>query len=117
VADIKITRAHDLGLPQARKVAFQWAEDCEKKLSMECVYVEGEIVDEVQFTRSGVNGRLQVTAERFELHAKLGFLVGAFKGKIEAEIEKNLDDLLKAKKGGKVAAKSVTKAAGSKKKA
>jgi putative polyhydroxyalkanoate system protein len=112
VADIKITRTHDLGLPQARKVAFQWAEDCEKDLGMECVYVEGEVGDEVQFSRSGVNGTLQVTAERFELHAKLGFLVGAFKGKIEAEIEKNLDDLLKAKKG----AKGAVKAAESKKK-
>jgi putative polyhydroxyalkanoate system protein len=117
VAEIKITRVHHLGLPQARKVAFQWAEDCEKDLGMECVYVQGEETDEVQFSRSGVHGTLQVTTERFELHAKLGFLVGAFKGKIETEIEKHLDDLLKAKKGGKAAVKSTVKAAGSKKKA
>lgn len=94
MADIKISREHSLGLAQARKVAYKWAEDCEKKLDMECTYEEGKTQDEVQFTRSGVNGTLKVTATGFDLHAKLGFLLGAFKGKIESEIEKNLDDLL-----------------------
>jgi putative polyhydroxyalkanoate system protein len=46
------------------------------------------------FTRSGVNGTLQVTQNCFELDAKLGFLLGAFKDRIEAEIIKNLDELL-----------------------
>jgi putative polyhydroxyalkanoate system protein len=92
--DIKISREHTLGLAAARKVAYKWAEDCEKKLDMECTYEEGKTEDEVQFTRSGVNGTLKVTATGFDLHAKLGFLLGAFKGKIESEIEKNLDDLL-----------------------
>jgi putative polyhydroxyalkanoate system protein len=92
--DIKISRKHSLGLEQARKVAFKWAEDAENKLDMTCTYVEGKSSDEVQFKRSGVDGTLQVTATGFELHAKLGFLLGAFKGKIEEEIEKNLDALL-----------------------
>ena len=35
-----------------------------------------------------------VTGDHFDLDAKLGFLLGAFKGKIEAEIVKNLDNLL-----------------------
>jgi putative polyhydroxyalkanoate system protein len=94
MADIKISREHTLGLAAARKVAYKWAEDCENKLAMECTYAEGKTEDEVQFTRSGVNGTLKVTATGFDLHAKLGFLLGAFKGKIESEIEKNLDDLL-----------------------
>jgi putative polyhydroxyalkanoate system protein len=92
--DIKISRQHTLGLAQARKVAYKWAQDCEKKLDMECTYEEGKAQDVVQFTRSGVDGTLNVTATGFELHAKLGFLLGAFKGKIESEIEKNLDALL-----------------------
>jgi hypothetical protein len=33
----------------------------------------------------------------FELHARLGFLLGAFKDRIEAEIVKNLDALLEQK--------------------
>jgi hypothetical protein len=35
-----------------------------------------------------------VTKDRFELTARLGFLVGAFKGRIESEIVKMLDDML-----------------------
>ncbi len=92
--DINISRQHTLGLPAARKIAYKWAEDCEKKLDMDCTYEEGKTADEVSFKRSGVEGTLSVTATGFDLHAKLGFLLGAFKGKIESEIEKNLDDLL-----------------------
>jgi putative polyhydroxyalkanoate system protein len=101
MADIKISRKHELGLPEARKVAFQWAEDAEKKLDMECTYVEGKTSDQVQFVRSGVDGTLKVTATAFELQAKLGFLLGAFKDKIEGEIEKNLDALIKKKSAPK----------------
>ena len=36
------------------------------------------------------------TGNRFELDAKLGFLLGAFKDRIESEIVKNLDELLAA---------------------
>ena len=63
---------------------------------MACTYQEGKSLDEVCFTRSGVSGTLHVTKDRFELNAKLGFLLGAFKSRIESEIVKNLDDLLQA---------------------
>jgi putative polyhydroxyalkanoate system protein len=101
VADIKISRKHDLGLTKARDVAFQWAQDAEKRLDMACTYVEGDDADEVQFTRSGVSGTLKVTASGFALSATLGFLASAFKDKIEAEIEKNLDALLAPKTAAK----------------
>jgi putative polyhydroxyalkanoate system protein len=94
VPDIHIEREHTLGLAQARELAFRWAQTAEAKLEMECTYEEGKTSDLVSFTRSGVNGELRVTADRFELHARLGFLLGAFKGRIEAEIVKNLDELL-----------------------
>jgi len=94
VADLHILREHTLGLAGARKIAFAWAEQVEQEFGMECEYAEGKTEDEVSFTRSGVNGTLSVTKDRFELNAKLGFLLGAFKDKIEAEIVKNLDQLL-----------------------
>ena len=97
MADLHILREHALGLPQARKIAFQWAEQAEAKFDMECTYEEGTTEDTVSFKRSGVNGTLQVTKDRFELDAKLGFLLGAFKDRIEGEIVKNLDELLAAK--------------------
>lgn len=92
--DLHIRRDHALGLPQARALALKWAETAQARLDMACTYEEGPAGDRVGFTRSGVNGELHVTAERFELHARLGFLLGAFKSRIVAEIEKNLDELL-----------------------
>ena len=94
MADLHILRQHALGLPKARKIAFQWAEQAEQDFSMECTYQEGTAQDEVAFRRAGVKGTLAVTADKFELNGVLGFLLGAFKGKIESEIVKNLDTLL-----------------------
>ena len=104
MAEINIHRQHSLGLAKARKVAWQWAEDVEQKFDMECTVLEGVTSDTVEFTRSGVNGQLIVTADHFDLKAKLGFLLGAFSKTIEAEILKNLDELL-AKSSAKPAAK------------
>ena len=97
VANLHIRREHALGLLAARKVAFKWAEQVEEEFDMECTYEEGDTSDVVTFTRSGVNGTLKVLADHFELDAKLGFLLGASKNRIEAEIVKNLDGLLAAK--------------------
>ena len=95
--DIHIVREHALGLPEARKLAFRWAEVGEEKLDMECTYEEGKSPDLVSFKRSGVNGELKVTKDRFELDARLGLLLGVFKDRIEREIVKNLDELLAQK--------------------
>ena len=109
MADIHIHRKHALGLAKARDIAFNWAEDVEQKLDMVCTIEEGKHEDCVTFKRSGVNGTLMVTKDSFELHAKLGFLVGAFKDKIEAEISKNLDAMLAKSSDKKPTAKSADK--------
>lgn len=97
MADIHIEREHALGLPEARKIAFQWAEQVEKEFDMECIYEEGDDSDLLRFSRSGVQGTLSVTATGFDLAAELGFLLGMFKEKIEAEIVSNLDALIEKK--------------------
>jgi putative polyhydroxyalkanoate system protein len=109
MADLRIHREHDLGLEKARKIAWKWAEEAEKKFDMECTVIEGDFSDTVEFTRSGVSGRLIVAADHFDLDAKLGFLLGAFSRTIEIEIQKTLDDLL-AKGGGDAAKKAAAKA-------
>jgi putative polyhydroxyalkanoate system protein len=96
MADIKLRRDHKLGLKKAREVAWRWAEQVESKFGMECTVLEGETSDTVQFERSGVSGELVVAPDHFDLHAKLGFLLGAFSKTIKAEIEKELDELLGA---------------------
>lgn len=93
---IKLHRPHALGLARARQVASRWAEEAAKKFDLHCTLVEGEHADTVQFERSGVTGRLVVAADHFDLQARLGFLLGAFSARIEAEIERNLDALLAA---------------------
>jgi putative polyhydroxyalkanoate system protein len=105
--DIRIHRKHTLGLAKARKVAWAWAEDVEKKFDMECTVLEGETSDTVEFKRSGVNGTLIVAPDHFDLNAKLGLLLGAFARTIESEIERNLDGLLG--KAGATAAKKPAK--------
>jgi putative polyhydroxyalkanoate system protein len=97
VPDIHITRKHALGFAGARKLAFRWAEEAEERLGMECVYEEGKTSDLVTFTRTGASGELKVTKDHFELEARLGLLLGAFKERIEAEIVNNLDELLAQK--------------------
>lgn len=109
MADLHILREHTLGLSEARKIAFTWAEHAEEEFGMSCTYEEGAVADEVSFMRSGVSGKLAVTHDKFELSAKLGFLLGAFKGRIEGEIVKNLDDLLAPKSVSKAPAKSRAK--------
>ena len=109
MADINITRQHGMTLANARKAAFKWAEQAEEKFDMECTYEEGKTSDECSFTRSGVAGTLRVDKDTFELNAKLGFFLGAFKDKIESEIVKNLDALIVKKEPAakKIAAKKV----------
>ena len=109
MADLQLRREHTLGLARARKVALKWAEDMEGKLEMECTLIEGDDSDVIEFTRAGVDGRMVVAAGFFELEASLGFLLRPFKGQIESEATRQLDEAL-AKEQAK-AAKSPAKAA------
>jgi len=96
MSDIHIQRQHNLGLKAALEIAQEWAEQAERKFDMRCAFAEGPDGHEVNFSRSGVNGSLKVTDNSFELNAKLGFLLGAFKDRIQSEITANLDRLLSA---------------------
>lgn len=92
--ELKIEREHTLGLAGARAVAERWREQAEQDWGMSCESEPGEAVDRMRFARSGVSGELTVTDTRFDLQLKLGFLLGAYSGKIEQKINANLDELL-----------------------
>jgi putative polyhydroxyalkanoate system protein len=94
MADLNLRREHNLGLTRARKVALKWAEHVEKKLEMECTLIEGETEHVLEFRRTGVDGRMIVAADHFDLEAKLGLMFKPFVGMIEAETRKQLDDAL-----------------------
>jgi putative polyhydroxyalkanoate system protein len=92
--ELNIERAHTLGLSGARTVAERWREQAEQEWGMACESVPGEFEDRMRFARSGVSGELVVSDTRFDLQLKLGFLLGAYSGKIEEKIKANLDALL-----------------------
>lgn len=94
--DIRIHRQHQLGLTKARKIARDWATHVEQEFGMKCSVLQERGADTVEFTRSGVKGRLVVAADHFDLEARLGLLLGAFARTIENEILKNLDERLVA---------------------
>lgn len=94
MSNIHIDRPHQLGLEAARKIAFAWAEKAERKFDMECLYSEGKEGDTLTFQRSGVQGTLEVLPERFELRARLGLLMSAFKERIADELNAQFDALL-----------------------
>lgn len=98
--EIRIHRAHALGLAPARRLARQWAQSAQQDLHLACRYEEGALSDRVSFSRAGVEGELRVTPDSFELEARLGFLLGAFRDRIEREIGRNLDELLGATAAG-----------------
>ena len=94
MANIHIERAHALGLPEARRIALQWAEKAKTDFSMDWTCDQGTAGDLLSFNRSGVSGTLALTKSSFQIDAQLGFLASMFKDRIEAGIIKNLDALI-----------------------
>lgn len=94
MAQILIEREHQLGLAQARLTAAQWVREAEEKFDLRCTYQQGDCSDAVRFARSGLSGTLEISGNVFRMQAQLGFLLSAFKERIEAEIQKNLDELI-----------------------
>lgn len=96
MANLHMVREHTLGLAAARKIAQAWAREVEGDFDMRCTFEAGRDGDVVHFERTGVKGTLQVTPQRFELDAKLGLVLGAFRGRIEAAITRHLEEKLAA---------------------
>ena len=94
MADLKLRREHQLGRARARKVALKWGEHVEKKFEMECMLRDGETHDVLEFRRQGVEGRMIVAADYFDIDARLGAMFRPFIGMIEAETRKQLDAAL-----------------------
>lgn len=87
MSNIKLKRKHSLNLDEARAAAERVAEELDKAYGLTSRW-EG---DALRFTRSGVEGTLKVTKKEVVLDAKLGFLLSAFKTKIEGHINDDFD--------------------------
>jgi putative polyhydroxyalkanoate system protein len=87
MADITIKRKHALGLKKAKVAAQKVADDLAEHFDMKSEWQGGAL----HFSRSGVQGVLQVAKDSVEVNAKLGLLLSAFKPRIEEQIGKNFD--------------------------
>jgi len=88
MAGIDIHHAHSLTTAKARKAVQQVAEKLSERFGMEYAW-DG---DTLNFNRSGVDGRIALEPDALHVTAKLGFLLSAMQGPIEAEIRRVLED-------------------------
>jgi putative polyhydroxyalkanoate system protein len=87
MADINIKRKHALGLKKAKAAAQKVADDLAEHFDMKSEW-QGQ---QLHFSRSGVQGVMQIAKDSVEVNAKLGLLLSAFKPRIEEQIGKNFD--------------------------
>ena len=89
MADVESTKAHGKSLEEARKTAEQIADELKSKYNLDGTW-QGNTL---KFAGSGVKGQLEVDDTEVRVSISLGMLLKAFKGKIQGEIDKNLDKL------------------------
>ena len=88
MSGIDIRHSHTLPHAKARKAV----EEVAKKLAERFDVEYGWQGDDLHFSRSGVDGKIALKPKELHVTAKLGFLVSAFKGPIEHEIQRVLDE-------------------------
>jgi putative polyhydroxyalkanoate system protein len=88
MSHIDFSRDHCLGLKKARAAAQRVADEMEREFGITSEW-EGNTL---RFSRTGVSGELTVGKSHVELHAKLGFLLSAFRGRIEEQLHRNFDE-------------------------
>jgi len=88
MSGIDIRHTHSLPHAKARKAVEEVAKKLAERFEFECAW-EG---DDLHFNRSGVDGKIALKPKELHVTAKLGFLVSAFKGPIEQEIRRVLDE-------------------------
>jgi putative polyhydroxyalkanoate system protein len=85
---IDIRHSHSLTHAKARKAVEEVAEKLAERFDFDYAW-DG---DTLNFNRSGVDGKIALAPKSLHVTAKLGFLVSAFKGPIENEIRRVLDE-------------------------
>lgn len=90
MSDIDIRHPNRIGLAQARSAVDQVARKLSDQFGVECEWLG----DVLSFERSGVRGRIALDEHDVHVSAKLGFLLSAMKGPIEAEIRRVLAEKL-----------------------
>lgn len=88
MASIDIEHAHSLAPTKARQAVQDVAEKLASKFGVDYRW-EGDVM---HFTRSGIDGHIELVPQALHVRAQLGFLFGAMKGPIESEIRRVLQE-------------------------
>ncbi len=88
MSGIDIRHSHSLPHAKARKAVEEVAKKLAERFEIEYEW-DG---DDLHFNRSGVDGKIALKPKELHVTAKLGFFVSAFKGPIEHEIQRVLDE-------------------------
>lgn len=88
MASIDIQHPHSKTPAQARKAVESMAKKLAERFDMDY----GWDGDTLNFSRSGVDGRIALLADKLRVTANLGFLLSAMKGPIEQEIRRVLSE-------------------------
>ena len=85
---IDIRHPHSLPKAKARKAIEEVAKKLAERFQMDWDWTD----DVLNFSRSGVDGHIELGAKDIHVHAKLGFLTAMFKDPIENEIKRVLQE-------------------------
>lgn len=85
---IEIRHSHSLAPSQARKAVEEVAVKLAERFGLTCDWDD----DVLNFTRSGVEGKIAMEPHQLHVTAHLGFMLAALKGPIEAEIRRVLEE-------------------------
>ena len=88
MSSIDIRHAHSLPPAQARLAVQEVADKLVERFGVTCAW-QGDILN---FSRSGVDGRIALAPQELHVTAQLGFLLSAMKGPIESEIHRVLGE-------------------------
>lgn len=87
MATIRIHRQHALGLGKARKAVDKVAKGIRERFEIDAVWNRNTL----EFSRSGVEGEITISASTVSVHASISFLLLPIKSTIEQEIRRYLD--------------------------
>jgi putative polyhydroxyalkanoate system protein len=87
MANIDITRRHQLGCARARSMVEEIVEELSKRFSLHGTWEGNRFL----IRRGGVDGEIRVEENEVRVRARLGLMYGVLKGAIEEEIRRQLD--------------------------
>lgn len=90
MSNIDIQHAHSLSDDKARSAIGEVAEKLQERFDVTTRW-EGQVL---HFTRSGVDGAIELLPGVVRVKAQLGFLLSAMKGMVESEIQRVLAEKL-----------------------